>query len=118
MEREQARDRAILECIDAIDGLPKGNQCIRPLIALYNAGHAAGQQQWVDVADRQPDSDGWYLIVADFGNGYESAKKRYAIEVDGTGYWICSGATVVAWMPIPEYQHPSAVEGDKSDEIE
>lgn len=124
-KRDELRKAAIAK-FEASEGLnPNGNDVIAradrmSMIAFgrgFDAGHAAlaaARSEWVDVADRQPDSDGWYWAMVDFksivgdeGGPLVAEKRRYAIEVDGTGYWISSAGPVVAWMPIPPYQRPS-----------
>lgn len=117
MEREQAWERFRAAC---------DRDCVRisALSAkdLFCKGYAAGQQQWVDVADRLPFKEGWYLVVYEDDDGLQSCAAEMVLNDDqrpefNTVYGFkLSEHQIVAWMPIPEYQRPSAVEGDKNDE--
>ena len=86
----------------------------------YQDGYAAGQPQWVDVADGLPKYTDHYLVVI---NGVTWMAFWAACE-DGGFIWQDVNPDndenlqeVTAWQPLPApYQRPSAVEGDKNDE--
>jgi len=81
------------------------------------AGHAAGQQQWVDVAV-DAEFDGPYLCQLEVPQECGNIWTVFAVRQNKFNEWMLNdGETLIAYQPPPQpYQRPSAVEGDKNDE--
>lgn len=115
MEREQAMNYEMNEFSRRIE-MPLGEGQKQAFRAGWSNAfrYAAGQQQWVAIesADDLPKGAGRYVTLDHSGN--------YQVEAfhgSRVNRWLNH---IVAYQreEVQPYQRPSAVEGDKNDEIE
>ena len=66
-------------------------------------------QEWISVAERLPEEEGWYLVYTTPNRGHKSINKAMFCKGYAWGnfepYWRGAGghwANVTHWMPIPQ----------------
>lgn len=66
-------------------------------------------QEWISVAERLPEEEGWYLVYTTPNRGHKSINKAMFCKWYACGnfepYWRGAGghwANVTHWMPIPQ----------------
>ena len=78
-------------------------------VADYLLDSGVTVQEWISVAERLPEEEGWYLVYTTPNRGHKSINKAMFCKGYAWGnfepYWRGAGghwANVTHWMPIPE----------------
>ena len=78
-------------------------------IAQHLIANGVTVQEWISVAERLPEEEGWYLVYTTPNRGHKSINKAMFCKGYAWGnfepYWRGAGghwANVTHWMPLPQ----------------